>query len=116
MFINKKTLDMAQKKSTAKKATAEPKATVTKTVTQGPTEASKEPVVEASKPKPAPKATQPAPAVTQSGIYQIKTEFGASNLKAMPLPGKRVLLILPNSSTVVNDLEIVSKGNSFILR
>lgn len=55
-------------------------------------------------------------AVDTLGLYPIKSAHGGLNIKALPLPGNRVLLILPNGSTLIDNLTIVKAGEGYALK
>lgn len=96
---------MAQKKSTAEKAA--PKATPKATPKAAP------------KAAPAAKKTPPPPKVaeiSEMGLYPIKSVVGGLNIKGVPLPGKRVMLITPTGTKVVDNLTIVKTGDVYSLK
>jgi hypothetical protein len=75
-----------------------------------------------AQPKPAPKATAPkvksvptSEEITGMGLYGIKAVAGSLNIKAIPIPGKRVLIVLPGSSKLIDNLSIVKTGEVYSL-
>ena len=108
---------MAQKKTTTakapkSKAAAKPKSTL-------------EEVANIPEPKPAPKAKPKAAAlahhaeepITALGMYPLKTYAGQLNLKAIPLPHDRVMLVSRRGEfLLVENLEIVKKDNAYHLK
>jgi len=99
---------MAQKKNQGSKATAG-------TASKKPPATKKYPPptqAKAPPPPPPPKVTE----VTEMGLYPIKAVIGGLNIKGVPLPGKRVMLIMPNTSKVVDNLTIIKTGDIYSLK
>jgi len=78
------------------------------------------PTQKPAKPAPTPTPTYKPGAksevITEVGLYQIKAKVGALNIKAIPIPGKRVLIVLPGSSKLIENLDIVKTGEVYSLK
>ena len=54
--------------------------------------------------------------ITKLGSYQLQTHFGGLTIKAIPIPGGRVILVGNGCSKVVDDVKLVNIDGVYSLK